>query len=75
MNFQEREEIFSKEILSISDFEKITGMSRQASAKLIRQIRYKYDRLKIEGYLHIEDYFLYFNITDKARYNKEFFES
>ena len=70
MTFSEREEIFSKEILNITDFEKITGMSRQASAKLIRQIRFKHDRLGIEGYVHIEDYFKYFDITDKSRYCK-----
>ena len=71
MTFKEREEIFSKDVLSISDFEKITGMSRPASAKLIRQIKFKYDTLGIEGYLHIEDYFKYFGITDKIRYCKE----
>lgn len=68
MTYNEREQIFSKEVLNITDFEKMTGMSRPACAKLIRQIRFKHDRLGIEGYVHIEDYFKYFDITDKQRY-------
>ncbi len=70
MTYAEREQILSKDALSIKDIEMLLGLTYQSSAKLIRQIKFTYDRLKIEGHLHIEDYFEYFKITDKARYLK-----
>lgn len=70
MTFAEREQILSKDALSIKDIEMLLGLTYQSSAKLIRQIKYKHDRLRIEGHLHIEDYFDYFKITDKQRYLK-----
>lgn len=70
MTFAEREQILSKDALSIKDIEMLLGLTYQSSAKLIRQIKFKYDRLNIEGHLHIEDYFEYFKITDKQRYLK-----
>ena len=71
MTFKEREEIISKDALSIKDIESLLGLGYQSSAKLIRQIKLRQDRLRIEGYIHIEDYFEYFGITDKTRYGRE----
>ena len=71
MTFKEREEIFSKEYLNIKDIQELFGIDYNASAKLIRQIKFKYDRLGIQGKIHVEDYFEYFNITDRQRYVKE----
>lgn len=46
------------------------------SAALFRQIKFRYDRLGIQGKLHVEDYFEYFRITDKKRYmSKELAET
>jgi hypothetical protein len=70
MTFEEREQLLSKDALSIKDLERLLGLTYQSSAKLIRQIKFKFDRLKIEGHIHTEDYFEYFNITDKQRYVK-----
>ncbi len=70
MTYAEREEILSKDALSIKDIEKLLGLTYQSSAKLIRRIKSKHDRLNIEGHLHIEDYFEYFKITDTQRYLK-----
>lgn len=71
MSYSEREQIFSKEYLTIKDLQQLLGLSYQMSAKLMRQIKFKFDRLGIQGKLHTEDYFEYYNITDKQRYVKE----
>lgn len=64
-----REEIFSKDYLTIKDIQELLGLDYNSSAKLIRQIKFKYDRLGIQGKIHTEDYFDYFNILDRQRYS------
>lgn len=64
-----REEIFSKDYLTIKDLQELLGLDYNSSAKLIRQIKFKYDRLGIQGKIHTEDYFDYFNILDRQRYS------
>ena len=64
-----REEIFSKDYLTIKDLQELLGLDYSSSAKLIRQIKFKYDRLGIQGKIHTEDYFDYFNILDRQRYS------
>ena len=71
MSYSEREQIFSKDYLTIKDLQQLLGLSYQIAAKLMRQIKFKFDRLGIQGKLHTEDYFEYYNITDKQRYIKE----
>lgn len=71
MSFEEREKIFSKDYLSIKDLQALLGLTYQCAAKLIRQIKFKHDRLHIQGKLHVEDYFEYFKIKDKQRYIKQ----
>lgn len=71
MSYPEREQIFSKEYLTIKDLQQLLGLSYQIAAKLMRQIKFKFDRLGIQGKLHTEDYFEYYKITDKQRYVKE----
>lgn len=71
MSYSEREQIFSKEYLTIKDLQQLLGLSYQIAAKLMRQIKFKFDRLGIQGKLHTEDYFEYYKITDKQRYVKE----
>ena len=70
MSYAEREAIFSKEYLTIKDFEVLFGLSYQMASRKIREIKFKFDRLKVEGRIHTEDYFDYYNITDKQRYVK-----
>lgn len=70
MTYEEREAIFSKEALSITDFEKLFSVSYQEAAKMMRQIKLKYDRLKIQGRLHVEDYLKYYDIKIN-RYDSE----
>ncbi len=71
MSYEERERIFSKDYLTISDVQALLGLTYQCAAKMIRQIKFKCDRLGIQGKLHVEDYFEYFNIADRQRYIKQ----
>lgn len=70
MTYARREEIFSKETMSIKEFGEIMNLSYQMAARLIREIKRKSSRPQIEGILLIEDYFDYYNINDKQRYFK-----
>ncbi len=72
MSYIEREEIFSKDYLSIKDIQVLLGLSYQMAAKKLREMKRKYDRLNIEGKIHTEDYFDYFGIVDKQRYVRKF---
>ncbi len=69
MTYAQREEIFSKEYLTIEDIQSLLGMGYQDAAKTIRNIKRRTDRLGIRGKIHVQDYFDYFHIpTD--RYTK-----
>lgn len=71
MTYARREEIFSKDYLTISDLQELLGLTYQTSAKLIREIKFKFDRLGVQGKIHTEDYLLYFKITNFERYFKK----
>lgn len=71
MSYQEREEIFSKDFITIKDLQKLLGLAYQVAARKMREIKRKSDRLGVQGKIHTEDYFDYFNITDRQRYIKE----
>lgn len=80
MTYARREEIFSKEYLTIEDIQEILGLEYQGAAKMIRTIKRelemnpKYNgqgvRLDIQGKLHTQDYLDYFQITNFERYKK-----
>ena len=69
MDYQQREEIFSKEALHISDVQKLFGCAQSTASNLIqgwkRKIQFsgKELRLNIEGRIHIMDYFDVMNIN------------
>lgn len=67
MTAQQRQDIFSKEYLSINDIMELLGMSYGVAADLIRTIRRKTDRLNINGKVHVQDYIDYFKL-DISRY-------
>lgn len=55
-------EIFTsieKDIISIDDFQKSSGLSYNLCAKLIREIKGVSDILHISGVVHRTDYFIY----------------
>lgn len=70
MTYARREEIFSKETMSIKEFGEIMNLSYQVAARLIREIKRKSSRPQIQGVLFIEDYFCYYKITDRQRYTR-----
>lgn len=62
MTYAERKEIFSKEALSITDMEKLLGVSYYEAAKIIRNIKRRTDRLHVKGRIHVQDYLDYFQL-------------
>ena len=62
MTYAMREEIFSKEYLSIEDVQELLGMSYDDAARTKRNIKRRTDRLGIRGKLHVQDYLDYFQI-------------
>jgi hypothetical protein len=65
MDYQRRAEIFSKEALTINDVVELTGKSYQTAAKIMRDWKRKSDRLKVDGLIHILDYFIAMGIDPK----------
>lgn len=78
MTYARREEIFSKDYISIMDMQDLLGMGYDEAAKMIRDIKKALTlspkfkgqgvRLEIQGKLHVQDYLDYFNIVDASRY-------
>lgn len=68
MSYEEREKIFSKEVITINELALLLDTQYQVAQRVMLQIKRKCDRLGIQGKLHIEDYFEYYGITDKQRY-------
>ena len=76
MTYAKREEIFSKEYLSIVDLQELFDLEYQGAAKLMRDIKRGFEvrgqalRLDLQGKLHTQDYFEHFRITSIERYLK-----
>lgn len=74
MTYAKREEIFSKEYLSIPDLQELFDLKYQGAAELMRDIKRYLEfngqtvRLSMQGKLHIQDYMDYFRITSVERY-------
>lgn len=66
--YTQREQIFAKEYLDVNDFMRLFGISLPSAYKLIREVKRNSDRLKLQGRVHIQDYFEYFDIPDTSRY-------
>lgn len=71
MTYARREEIFSKDMMSIEEFGEVMGLSYQMAARVIRNIKRKSHRPQMRGVLLVEDFFEYYKITDKQRYLKD----
>ena len=67
MTQQEREEIFAKEILTVDDIERLFNCSQSTAYKIIREVKSKFDRLKISGIIHVQDYIEFYKLP-QARY-------
>lgn len=70
MTYSEREQIFSKDYLTIADMQELLGLSYGDAAKVIREIKRKSDRLGIQGKVHVQDYLDYYELPVE-RYKKE----
>ena len=58
MTYERREEIFSKEVITLSEMEELLSLSKPASSsKMTEMKRQVGDRLGINGRIHVEDYF------------------
>lgn len=63
MTYQEREAIFSKEALSVTDMQALFGVCKSEATNIMNTIRRQTgDRLKVHGKIHIEDYLKHFGI-------------
>lgn len=62
MTYAKREEMFSKDYLSIEDLQELLGLHYQDAARTMRNIKRRTDRLGIRGKLHVQDYLDYFQI-------------
>ena len=62
MTYAKREEMFSKDYLSIGDIQELLGLHYQDAARTMRNIKRRTDRLGIRGKLHVQDYLDYFKI-------------
>lgn len=71
MTYARREEIFSKETMTITEFGEVMNLSYQMAARTIRDIKRVSNRPQIQGKLLVEDFFDYYGITDKQRYVRE----
>lgn len=62
MTMQERQDIFSKEYLSISDIQRLYDFNYPQASQFILDIKTKFKiddkalRLKVQGKIHIQDY-------------------
>lgn len=67
MTYEERENIFSKELLSLSDFEKLFGISKTEACRTVQMIKRQLPKLRVEikGKLHTQDYIDWLNLSDK----------
>ena len=76
MTYARREEIFSKECLTIEDLMDLLDLKYQGAAELMRDIKRSLEfngqgvRLNIQGKIHTQDYLDYFNIKSLERYSK-----
>lgn len=68
MTFERRNEIFSKEALSITDVAELMGVSYDTAQKLVQAIRRHHDRLHIQGRVHVQDYIDYFHLPPERYY-------
>lgn len=65
MTFARREEIFSKDVISINELQELLDLpSYGEAARMMRNIKRRFDRYPINGKLHVEDYKAYFEISE-----------
>lgn len=62
-----RKKILSHDVLSVKDFAELLGVGERVASDIMKQIKEKQDRLRLQGRIHIQDYIDFFKL-DKTRY-------
>ena len=62
-----RKKILSHDVLSVKDFAELLGVGERVASDIMKQIKEKQDRLKLQGRIHIQDYIDFFKL-DNTRY-------
>lgn len=62
-----RKKILSHDVLGVKDFAELLGVGERVASDIMKQIKEKQDRLKLQGRIHIQDYIDFFKL-DKTRY-------
>lgn len=71
MTFCEREEMFSKDVLTIKDVQQLMCMDYTTASQFILRVKRKVgDRLRVSGKLHVQDYLDYIGV-DVDRYSRQ----
>lgn len=65
MTFARREEIFSKELITINDLVELTGKPYPTVSEMLRKMKVGHDRVGINGVIHVLDYFEAMGIDPK----------
>lgn len=75
MTFEEREQIFAKEVLSLQDIQGLLGFTYQQASAFVNTVKRSFIyndvplRIDMKGRLHTQDYLDYFKIQgDNLRY-------
>lgn len=63
MTYEQRERIFSKDYISLSEFMEITGYCKTQASQKMTEIRRRYNRLNVEGRIHVQDYFDFYGLN------------
>lgn len=72
MTYERREEIFSKDVITLDEMAELLAVSKSAACVKIKEMKFKVgDRLGLSGRIHVQDYLDFCKITSVERYNTE----
>lgn len=63
MTYEQRERIFSKEYIAIDEFMELFGLDKSTASRKMSDIRRRSDRLGIQGKVHVQDFFEYYDLN------------
>lgn len=69
MTYEQREAIFAKDAISLTELTELLGVSKSAACKSMQAMKRAVgDRLRIGGYIHTQDYPDAMKLPDSDRY-------
>lgn len=60
-----RQQILSKEFISLKDFTELIGLPYPTAQKLMAKIKWNSEREVPKGYIHVQDYLDFYNLPSK----------